>query len=83
MKDNERYGRLSSLRHKFTTSVKDTPYTIRRLIVRPMSGDLCISTFTSHKLMIIKTLPMSLCSVHIWVPRKACDIYFFLTSFLR
>ena len=54
MKDDERYGRLSSLRTKLMTSAKDMLDTVRRLIVRPMSMDLCISVFTAHKIIIIK-----------------------------
>ena len=54
MKDDERYGCLSSLRTKFMTSAKDMVDTVRRLIIRPMSEDLCISTFTAHKIIIVK-----------------------------
>ena len=46
--DDERYGRLSSLRPTFVNYVKNMLDTDRRLAVRPISENLDISTFTAH-----------------------------------
>ena len=58
--------------------------TFRRLTVRPMSEDLDISTFTAHKIIIIKNTCLwdnVVCVVGYQGRRVACDINFFLTSF--
>ena len=54
MKDDERYGCLSSLRPTFVTKVKDMLDADRLLTVRPMSEDIDISMFTAHKNINIK-----------------------------
>ena len=54
---NGRYGRLSLLRSTIVTKVENMLDTVRRLIVRAMpSGDLVISTFIAHKIIIIKKI---------------------------
>ena len=59
--------------------------TVRWLLVRPVSDDLDISTFITHKIIIIikKTcLGINVvCVVGYQGRHIACDISFFLTSF--
>ena len=56
MKDSERYGRLSSLLPTFVNEVKDMLDTVRQFTVTAMSEDLEMSTFTAHKIAIIKKI---------------------------
>ena len=58
--------------------------TVRRLKVRLVSEDLDISTFTAHKIIIIKKTCLGVnkvCIVGYQGRRVACDINYFLTSF--
>ena len=54
IKDDERYGRLSSLRPTYVTKVVDMLDTVRRLTVRTISADLHTFTFTVQKTIRIK-----------------------------
>ena len=54
IKDDERYGRLSSLRPTYVTKVVDMLDTVRRLKVRTISADLHTFTFTVQKTIHIK-----------------------------
>ena len=54
IKDDERYGRLSSLRPTYVTKVVDMLDTVKRLTVRTISADLYTFTFTVQKTIRIK-----------------------------
>ena len=59
IKDDERYGRLSSLRPTFVTKIMDMLDTVRRLTVRALSADLHDLTFIAQNIIIKKKMPMS------------------------
>ena len=77
IKDDERYGRLSSLRPTYVTKVVDMLDTVRRLTVRTISADLHTFRFTVQKTIRIKKKCLCvkvLCVVWYQARRIAYDI---------
>ena len=72
IKDDGRYGRLSSLRPIFMTKVVDMLDTFRRFTVRAISADLHTFTFTAQNNYYNKEkLPISKIIVRRFVPSNA------------